>query len=371
MVSRKPFYALAGLVPLVVASFVEAPATQAKVDFQSEIAPIFKASCYSCHSENNALGGLDLTSVQAIESGGISKNLILSGDAENSVLLRRIKGLDGKPQMPMGFKPLSEDKVALIGRWIDEGATFASDGSTPTKHWSYVVPTRPPVPTPSGQGWVKNPIDAFVLQRLGDEGVDPSQPTDKNTFARRAALDIIGVPPSPEQLKAFLEDTSENAHTVYIDKLLASPMFGEKQAVYWLDLARYADTNGYEKDARRSIWPYRDYVINAFNSNMPFDRFTIEQLAGDLLPDPSKNQLIATGFHRNTMLNQEGGVDMMEQRWLTQVDRVGTTGTVWLGSTIACAQCHDHKFDPFSIKDFYAMLAYWAVSYTHLRAHET
>ncbi|MCH8979171.1 MAG: PSD1 domain-containing protein [Armatimonadetes bacterium] len=327
------------------------------VSFSREIAPILRANCLSCHGGGTEFGGLDLGSEGSVRRGGVSGGLIVPGDAASSLLVRRLRGLDGLPQMPFGFKPLSEEQIRLIERWIDEGARFSEVGGG--KHWSYMAPVLPALPAVSDSSWPQGAIDRFVLARLESEGLAPSERAGKATLVRRVYLDLIGLPPTIREMEAYLSDTAPGAYGRLVDRLLDSPHFGERQAIPWLDLARYADTDGYEKDNRRSMWPYRDWVIEAFNDDMPFDRFTIEQIAGDLLPDATKDQLIATGFHRNTMHNREGGVDQGEQRWLTLVDRVGTTGTVWLGATLECAQCHDHKFDPFSSEDFYRFLAFF------------
>ncbi|HZK80412.1 MAG TPA: DUF1549 and DUF1553 domain-containing protein [Humisphaera sp.] len=240
--------------------------------------------------------------------------------------------------------------------------TTAKPQSNSAKHWSYIAPVRPSAPAVKDKAWVKNPIDAFVLARLEKEGLKPSPQAAPEVLCRRVYLDLVGLPPTPAQVDAFVKDSSENAYEKLVDSLLASPHYGERWARVWLDLARYADTNGYEKDNRRSMWKWRDWVIQSLNDDKPFTQFTIEQIAGDLLPNATIDQKIATGFHRNTMLNEEGGVDQMEDRWKRQVDRVATTSAVWLGTTMQCAQCHNHKYDPFTMKDFYSMLAFWESS---------
>jgi len=227
------------------------------------------------------------------------------------------------------------------------------------QHWAYVSPTIQTAANLNDSGWCRNPIDNYVLANLQKAGLKPSPEADRATLIRRLSLDLIGIPPTPKEVDEFVSDKSSDAYEKLVDRLLASPHYGERAAIRWLDLARYADSNGYEKDRRRSMWPYRDWVINALNSDMPFDQFTIEQLAGDLLPHPTQSQLIATGFHRNTMINEEGGVDPEEYRYYANVDRVGVTATVWMAATLQCAQCHNHKYDPFSQKDFYDLLAYF------------
>ena len=238
----------------------------------------------------------------------------------------------------------------LIRQWVSEGANYA-------QHWALVAPRRPRVPTPAFADWQRNAIDAFVARRLRDEGLQPSPEADRYTLVRRLYLDLIGLPPSPEQADLFVRDQRPDAYERLVDQLLASPHYGERWARRWLDLARYSDTNGYEKDRPRTMWPYRDWVIEALNNDMPFDQFTIEQVAGDMLPGATVQQRIATGFHRNTMINEEGGIDPEEYRFLAQVDRLATTGTAWLGLTIGCAQCHTHKYDPISQTEYYRLFA--------------
>jgi hypothetical protein len=322
------------------------------------VQPILKASCYSCHGPEQQLGGLRLDSQQAALAGGASGKAIQPGKGTDSLLMRRVLGQGGRPRMPLGFAPLPPKKTDLLRAWIDQGAHWTQSPGPAQVHWAYIKPVRPKVPA-SGGGWARNPIDSFVQEKIDRVGLRHSPAASRETLLRRAFLDLTGLPPTPSDVDSFLADKKPGAYERVVDRLLASPHFGERWARPWLDLARYADTNGYEKDGRRSIWKYRDWVINALNSDMPYDRFTVEQIAGDLLPHATDDQRVATGFHRNTLLNEEGGVDKDEQRWLTQVDRVGTTATVWLGSTIACAQCHNHKYDPFSQKEFYSLLAFF------------
>jgi hypothetical protein len=343
-------------LPYAFLSFAAADNRSAKVDFGADILPLLKARCASCHAGTGAAAGLDLSTAAGIQKGGSSGKLVLGGNSKGSLLIHRLAGQDGKPRMPMGFAPLGDEEMAKMRAWIDGGASVASANG---RHWAYVKPVRPALPAVKNKVWIRNPIDAFVLARLEKEGLKPSEQASKETLLRRVSLDLTGLPPTVEEADAFLADTSPNAYEKVVDRLLASPQYGERQARPWLDLARYADTNGYEADRRRSMWPYRDWVVKAFNRNIPFDQFTIEQIAGDLLPNATVDQLVATGFNRNTMHNEEGGVDRAEQRWLTLIDRVATTSQTWLGSTVACAQCHDHKYDPFKQKDFYRFLAYF------------
>ncbi len=337
------------------------------VDFAGQVQPILNSSCVPCHHGAKGSGGLALDSPQAVAQGGQSGAAILRGDASGSLLYQRISSADASFRMPLGGKALPPDTIALIRAWIANGAPGLPEATRPAaavpnrsaSHWAYVAPSRPAIPAIHNQAFVRNPIDAFVLARLEKEGLKPSPEASRETLIRRVSLDLTGLPPSPKEIDEFLKDTRPDAYERLVDQLLASPHFGERWARPWLDLARYADTNGWEKDERRSIWKYRDWVIDALNRDMPFDEFTIEQLAGDLLPNATSDQKIATGFNRNTLFNEEGGVDKDEEFWINQVDRVNTTATAWLGSTLACAQCHNHKFDPFSQKEYYQLLAFF------------
>src|SRR5579872_649229 len=328
-------------------------ATAANVDYASEIQPIFRASCYSCHQGEKASGGLRLDAKAALAG-----KAIIPGKSNESIILKRLMASDPRVRMPLGGTSLPAEKIALIRTWIDQGAPWP-DETTSAKHWAYVKPVRPPIPATRNSAWVRNPIDAFVLARLEKEGIAPSPEASKETLIRRASLDLIGLPPTLQEIDRFVADRSANAYEKVVDRLLASPHYGERWARPWLDLARYADTNGFEADQRRSVWKYRDWVINALNRDMPFDQFTIEQIAGDMLPNATEDQTIATGFHRNTMFNEEGGVDREDFHWQYLVDRVNTTATVWLGSTLGCAQCHNHKYDPFTQKEYYQFLAFF------------
>ncbi|HSH17463.1 MAG TPA: DUF1549 domain-containing protein, partial [Verrucomicrobiae bacterium] len=247
-------------------------------------------------------------------------------------------------------KPLSPEQRAVFRPWIQEGAKYE-------KHWAYESPVRPDRPAVEHAGWPRGELDYFVLERMKGAGLSPASEAPRSVLIRRLALDLTGLPPTPEEVQEFVRDWRPDAYERLVERLLDSPHYGERWARPWLDMARYADTNGYEADNRRSNWPYRDWVINAFNRDLPFDQFTIEQLAGDLLPNATVEQRIATGFHRNTMVNTEGGTDDEEFRVAALVDRVNTTFAVWQGTTMACAQCHTHKYDPFSQKEYYQALA--------------
>ncbi|HEX4645171.1 MAG TPA: DUF1549 domain-containing protein, partial [Verrucomicrobiae bacterium] len=250
--------------------------------------------------------------------------------------------------------------VAAVAAEASSSSPVSTNSATAKKpHWAYIKPVRPELPKVKHPRWPRNPIDAFILARLEKENLAPSPEADRPTLIRRLSLDLTGLPPTLEEVDAFVADKSKDACEKLVDRLLASPHYGEKWARHWLDLARYADTHGYEADPRRSMWPYRDWVINAFNRDLPFDQFTIEQLAGDLLPEATLEQKVASGFNRNTMFNTEGGVDREQARVETVVDRVNTTATVWLGSTLACAQCHTHKYDPFTLTEYYQMFAFF------------
>ena len=321
------------------------------VDFARDIQPIFKANCDKCHGAAKASSYLRLDTKQ------VAMKMISPGNSKDSRLLHRILGEGGEARMPMGGEALKPEQIALIKRWIDEGAVWPDSASVKIdQHWAFIKPERPGIPTTKFK--TRNPIDNFVFSMLEQKGLAPSPEADKATLLRRLSLDLIGLPPSPKELDAFLADNSPNAYEKAVDRLLASEHYGERWGRWWLDVARYADTNGYEKDRARSIWPYRDYVIKAFNQNMPFNQFTIEQLAGDLLPNATLDQKVATGFLRNSMLNEEGGVDPEQFRTEGLIDRVDATGKAFLGLTVACAQCHTHKFDPIPHREYYQFFAF-------------
>ena len=351
----RPASFLGALVPYAILAATQT-APGPKVNFSHSVAPIFKAHCASCHGASSSAGGLDLTSVAGIKRGGASGGLLKVGDPQGSLLMKRITGLIG-PQMPMGMPALSAVDRTTIAQWVSQGALFDTDSNP--RHWAYVAPVTPKVPILNST-WVRNPIDAFVFARLKKEGLRPSPTASKETLIRRVSLDLTGLPPTLQEVDAFLADKSPHAYEKVVDRLLNSPHYGERQARGWLDLARYADTDGYEKDLNRTAWEYRDWVIDAYNRNLPYDRFTIDQIAGDLLPNATVEDRVATGFQRNTMQNLEGGVDQEEAHFAVVLDRAETTATVWLGSTLGCARCHDHKYDPFSQRDYYKMAAFYS-----------
>ncbi len=326
------------------------------VDFNREIRPILADTCFACHGpdEQTRKAKLRLDT----KDGAFAKpGVIVAGKSAESRLFKRIATKDPNAVMPpvaTGHK-LTDKQIDLIKRWIDEGAQW-------NEHWAFIAPKRPEVPTVTNKAWVKNPpnpIDAFVLARLEKEGLKPSPEADRATLIRRVSLDLSGLPPTPAEVDAFLADKSPDAYEKVVDRLLASPRYGEKMALHWLDLARYADTHGYHIDSHRDMWPWRDWVIKSFNDNKPFDQFTIEQLAGDLLPNATTEQKIASGFNRNHMINFEGGA--VPEEYLNEylIDRVETTSTTWMGLTMGCARCHSHKFDPLSQKEFYQFYAFF------------
>ncbi len=373
---RMPFGGKA-LDPELVASIKEwidgmAPAggmdvaANAAVDFHRDIEPIFKANCYGCHAGAKPQSQLRLDVGSAALRGGLSGKVIVPGDAKASRLIHRVKGEGGEQRMPLRQQPLTGPQIAMLERWIDAGAAWpgADQGGAEQIeiHWSYKAPRKVTPPSVSDRAWARNDIDRFILGRLEKEQLRPSAPAARETLVRRLSLDLTGLPPTLAEIDEFLADTRPDAYERLVDRLLASPHYGERWARPWLDWARYADSHGFEKDLPRVMWKYRDWVIEALNQNMPFDQFTINQLAGDMLPKPTESQLIATGFHRNTMFNEEGGVDAAEAHHEVLVDRVNTTATLWLGSTLACAQCHNHKFDPFTQKEYYQFYAFFANS---------
>jgi hypothetical protein len=334
-----------------------------KIDFARDVAPIFAAHCNDCHGADAQEGRLRLDAKKIVFKGGQSGPAIVPGKSAKSLLLRRLLEGNKEERMPLDSDPLSDKEIAVIRNWIDQGAVWpdgiGSDVESLETHWAYVKPTRPELPKVRRQDWVRNPIDAFVLARLDREQLTPSVQADRARLLRRVSLDLIGIPPSIKEVDAFLNDERSDAYRRVVKRLLASPQYGERWARPWLDLARYADSNGYQADQYREVWPYRDWVIQAMNDDMPFDQFTIEQIAGDLLPDATLSQKIATGFHRQPTCNVEAGVDPEQNRVNQVIDRVNTTGTVWLGTSIACSQCHTHKFDPFTQRDYYRLFAYF------------
>lgn len=324
------------------------------VDFVREIRPLLARHCFKCHGPDDEAREadlrLDLEQDAKKDLGGYSA--VHAGDVDNSELLNRVRSDDLELRMPppASGRGLTEREIGLLGDWIESGGKYE-------KHWGFVRPVQPQMPQVSDADWCRNSIDDFVLSRLQAAGRSPAAEADRESLIRRLSLDLVGTTPSIDDVDRFLQDQQPGAYERLVDRLLASPGYAERFARPWLDLARYSDTNGYEKDRKRSIWPYRDWVIAAVGQDMPFDQFSIEQLAGDMLPEATNQQRIATGFHRNTMLNEEGGIDPMEYRYHSIVDRVATTGTVWMGLTTGCAQCHTHKYDPITHAEYFSLFA--------------
>ncbi|MCW5556825.1 MAG: DUF1549 domain-containing protein, partial [Verrucomicrobiae bacterium] len=335
--SHRPLVLLAVLLGLSVLP----PACGAPpLEFNRDIRRILSENCFKCHGPDAGQGGgkkalrLDLREAAVTPRSG--RAAIVAGHPDRSELVRRITTDDSDDHMPPAEsgKSLTPDEVALLTRWISEGATYA-------RHWSYVPPQRPDLPPVRDEAWPRNPVDRFILARLESEGLKPSLEADAPTLVRRAALDLTGLPPTLDEADPFLADGDPQSFEHLVDRLFHKESYGEHWARLWLDQARYADSAGYADDPARTIWGYRDYVIRSFNANKPFDQFTLEQFAGDLLPDPDDDQLVATAFHRNTMTNNEGGTNDEEFRNVALVDRVNTTMAVWMGTTMACAQCHN------------------------------
>jgi hypothetical protein len=332
-----------------------------------DVRPILERHCIRCHNPVARKGGLSLVDARGMRAGGNTGRVIAPGDTAGSRLVRLVAGQEKNLRMPPEGETLSADEVARLRAWIDGGADWPKDVAleyrTARPHWAFQPIRDPQLPAVKNAAWVHNGIDRFILARLEKEGIAPSPEAPPETLIRRVTLDLIGLPPTIEEIDAFLEEYSAKPRSAYeklIDRLLASPTYGERWGRHWLDAARYADSDGYEKDSGRPwAWRYRDWVIDALNRDVPFDQFTVEQLAGDLLPAATTEQKIATGFHRNTLTNKEGGVDPEEFRVAAVVDRASTTAKVWLGLTLNCCQCHDHKYDPLTQREFYQFFAFF------------
>ena len=328
------------------------------VDFNRDVQPILTARCSGCHGPQQQMKGLRVDDATAL------LNVVVPGDSGASKLIQRVSSGKKDFIMPPVGQPLPAGEIQLLRAWIDQGAKIPASvvgaGNPKTAHWSFQPVKQAPVPGVSDGAWPRNPIDNFILARLEAEHIRPSPEADRNTLIRRLSLDLTGLPPTPEETAAFLDDRHPDAYERLVDRLLRSPHYGEQRARGWLDLAHYADSDGYEKDlARPWAWRYRQWVIDAFNGDMPYDEFTIEQLAGDLLPNATVEQRVATGFLRNTLTNREAGVNRAEARFEQIVNRTNTVATVWLGLTVGCAQCHNHKFDPILQKDYYQFFAFF------------
>jgi hypothetical protein len=335
--------------------------TEEKIDFSTQVKPILNKRCIACHGGVKRNGGFSLLFAKdALDTTESGKHAIIPYDSKNSEMIRRILLTDPEERMPLKEEPLSKEEIDILTKWIDQGAKWGD-------HWAYVAPKDIPLPhdesvsvlTNAGKEWTGNPIDKFVAAKLKEQDLQPSPEAQKETLIRRVYLDLVGIPPTQEEVQKLIGSNDSFQYERLVDQLLASPHFGEKWASWWLDLARYSDTKGYERDVGRNMWRYRDWVIHAFNDDLPFDEFTIQQLAGDLLPDPTDNNLIATGFHRNTMNNDEGGTEDEEFRIAALLDRVSTTWEVWQSTTMSCVQCHAHPYDPFRHEEFYKALAFF------------
>jgi mono/diheme cytochrome c family protein len=343
----------------MAAAFVGIASTQAAtIDFARDIQPIFVKRCFECHGPDKQKSGLRLDNkADAFKGGESGKKAIAAGQSAESEIIRRVTTDDADDVMPPKGARLEPSQITALRQWMDEGAIWPEKDKT--QLWSFKKPTPPEVPTVKNTKWVHNDIDRFILARLEKEGLSPTDEADRHILIRRLSLDITGLPPTRAEVERFVNDRSPRAYEDLVDRLLESPHYGEHIGRWWLDLARYADSNGYQVDLTRSIWPYRDWVINAFNRNMPFDQFTVEQLAGDLLPNATLEQKIATGFNRNTKMNDEGGGDGEEYRTKAVKDRVATTSTTFLGLTMMCAECHTHKYDPITHDDYYRFYAFF------------
>ncbi len=335
------------------------------VDYLTQIKPLLTQHCYDCHAAEVQQSGFRLDTAESAQKGGDHGPAIVAGQAEKSLLFQVLVGQSDVKRMPDEADPLPATAIALIKQWIDAGAIAPADeqpqqASNPErngKHWAFQTIAKPAVPDITGNAWVRNPIDAFIVRALNEHGLQPSPEAEPTTLIRRLSLDIRGTLPSIDEVDAFLADQQPGAYERLVDRMLDAPEYGERWGRHWLDAARYADSNGFTIDGPRSIWKYRDWVIDAINADLPFDQFTIEQLAGDMLPDATESQVIATGFHRNTLVNEEGGTDDEQFRVEAVSDRVDTMGSVYLGLTLGCARCHEHKYDPITQREYYNLFA--------------
>jgi hypothetical protein len=353
---------MAAAVALVCASASRTSANAAdglpaRIEFNRDVRPILADKCFTCHGPDAEKREADLRLDQrdgALADRGGSRAIVPGKPAESGIVLR-IDSTDDDERMPpaVSGKSLSDRDREVLRAWISQGAEYQ-------EHWAWIAPQRPALPTVSQPDWGRNPIDCFIMARLDQEGVKPAADADRRTLIRRLTFDLLGLPPTPGEVDAFVADTSPDAYEKVVDRLLASPAFGERMATYWLDVVRYADSGGYHSDNERSVWPYRDYVIQAFNQNLPFDQFTIEQIAGDLLPNATDSQKIASGFNRLLQTTEEGGAQPQEYTAKYSADRVRNTVGAWMGISIGCCECHNHKFDPFTMKDFYSFAAFFA-----------
>lgn len=361
--------AVAGFVfLLLVSTFVSGPCSafepkrDAAADFAGKIQPLLASRCLSCHGPDAQEGGLRLDIRRLALAGGDTATAIVPRASDKSAVIARITSNDPKNRMPLDDEPLSPEEIQLLRNWIDAGAIWPDEVAgheAAPDHWSFqpIVSAKPPVVESS---WARTPVDAFVLSRLRQNGLEPSVEAVGRTLIRRLSLDLLGLPPSPEEVEEFTADRSVDAYERLVDRLLASPRFGERWGKHWLDLARFAESDGYENDGHRPhMWRYRDWVIDAINADMPFDRFTIAQIAGDLLEDATSQDRVATAFHRNTLHNSAGGADAEEFRSRAVKDRTAVTAAIWMGLTWNCAECHTHKYDPIAQREYYGLYAFF------------
>jgi hypothetical protein len=349
----------------ILSSVILVGSVQAAPDYARDVKPILTRHCYECHGPDKQKSGLRLDCrAAAFKPGESGDTAIVAGKSVASPLIQRVLSQDHDEQMPPrrgANSGLGKEEIETLRAWIDAGADWPSVEPA-IRHWAYEKPVRPALPAIQAKAWPKNPIDHFILARMEAAGLAPSPAASPETICRRMYLDLIGLPPSPSEVDAFVQSAIRNPQSAIealADRLLASPEFGVRWARPWLDYARYADSHGFQRDDLRDLWPYRDWVVNALNADMPFTQFTIEQLAGDLLPNATEAQKIATGFNRSAPTNVEAGTDPEETRVNQVLDRVNTLGMVWLGTTLECCQCHDHKYDPFTQRDYYGIFAFF------------
>ena len=369
-IPRHAVLALALIAPLLTAAqahaeeaTVEGSApSSSPVDYLRDIKPLLAEHCTRCHGVQKQESGLRLDAAITMRAGGNSGPAISPGEPDKSLILLAVRGEGDGERMPPEGEPLTAAQIALLAEWVKGGAVAPEEtvaDTLPVDHWAFQPPRLPEIPAVRQVDWLLNPIDNFILARLEEEGLEPSPPADRATLMRRVSLDLTGLPPTPAEVANFVADDRPEAYGELIDRLLDSPHYGERWGRHWLDVARYADSNGYTRDFGRQIWRYRDWVIDATNRDLPFDQFIIEQLAGDLLHNATLEQRIATGFHRNTLINEEGGTDDEQFRVEAVADRVATTGSALLGLTLECARCHEHKYDPISQREFYELFAFF------------
>jgi mono/diheme cytochrome c family protein len=347
---------------LFVGSLLAASAAGQDIDYVRDVKPLLARHCAKCHGPDKQENGLRVDAASLALRGGDGGAAIIKGKPAESLLIRAVKGDDELSQMPPEDEPqLSAEQVAVLVKWVEAGAMHPADErplpSSKANHWSFQKPVRSALPAVSRADWTRNSIDRFILAKLESQGIGPSGEASRETLIRRLYLDLVGLLPSPHEVVTFVADQAPDAYERQVDRLLASCHYGERWGRHWLDLARYADSNGYTRDFGRQIWKYREWVIEAINAGKPFDEFTIEQMAGDMLERPTTSQLVATGFHRNTLINEEGGTDQEQFRVEAVVDRVSTTGSAFLGLTLGCARCHSHKYDPVTQAEFYELFA--------------